>query len=128
MEAKVKSEHRWSNVTAFGGIEFVKSEYRKVPAGCEKEAQAHPFLEIKGKEVAQVEEPVIAEPAAEVLEVIPLEGAEQLPEVSEAEKVGMVPVKKVEKKAAKHEKTPEENAAWAAKMAQARADKKAKGG
>lgn len=82
MEAKVKSEYRWNIVTAFGGIEFVKSEFRKVPAGFEKEAQAHPCLEINDGSMAE----------------------------------------------AKQEKTPEEKAAWAAKMVKARADKKAKGG
>ena len=99
MEAKVRSEHRWRNVTAFGGIEFVKSEYRPVPAGLEKEAQAHPFLEIKTSVTVtnnlvndvQVEEPVTAEPV----------------KVLTAE---------------------EKKAAWAAKMVKARADKKAKGG
>ena len=82
MEAKVKSNHRWGTVTAFGGLEFVKSEFRKVPAGLEQEAQAHPFLEIN--------DGAVSEP--------------------------------------KQEKTPEEKAAWAAKMVKARADKKAKGG
>ena len=77
MDARVKQDHRWKSVTAFSGVEFVKAEYREVPKGFEKEAQAHPFLEI-----------------------------------------GTV----------KAEKTQEEKAAWAAKMVQARADKKAKKG
>lgn len=53
MDAKVKSSYRWSTVTALGGLEFVKSEYRRVPAGFEKEAQAHPFLEIGGGSVIE---------------------------------------------------------------------------
>ena len=60
MEARVKSEHRWRNVIAFGGIEFIKAEYRLVPAGFEKEAQAHPFLEVKGS---------VEEPGEELVEV-----------------------------------------------------------
>lgn len=47
MKAKVKQDYRWDNLRAFSGSEFVKYEYRTVPAGCEKEAQAHPALEIE---------------------------------------------------------------------------------
>jgi len=47
MFAKVIDSHRWKTVTAFGSQEFVKNEWRAVPKGSEKEAKAHPFLEIK---------------------------------------------------------------------------------
>jgi hypothetical protein len=47
MNAKLKSDYRWNTIRAFGGSEFVKSEFRPVPAGQEVEAKAHPYLEIE---------------------------------------------------------------------------------
>ena len=62
MKAKVKQDYRWDNLRAFSGSEFVKYEYRPVPVGCEKEAKAHPALEIEAeivviKEVKPPEHP-----------------------------------------------------------------------
>lgn len=45
MQAKVKADYRWPAVVAFGGHEYVKTEFRPVPAGCEAEAQRHPYIE-----------------------------------------------------------------------------------
>jgi hypothetical protein len=47
MQARVKQDFRWKTLIALGGVEFVKNEWRTVPPGKEKEAQAHPFLEIE---------------------------------------------------------------------------------
>jgi hypothetical protein len=47
MEARVKSSHRWNTVIAFSGSEFVKGEWRQVPAGLEDAAQAPPFLDTR---------------------------------------------------------------------------------
>lgn len=57
MEAKVKQESRWGSITAFSGCEFVKSEWRAVPAGCEAEAMRNEYLETREKpvEVAPIE-------------------------------------------------------------------------
>ena len=54
MEAKVKQEHPWKEVTAFAGREYVKSEWRPVPAGKESAALVHPFLETRGNQKAAV--------------------------------------------------------------------------
>ena len=58
MKAKVKNDCNLKVVTAFAGVEYVKYEYRPVPASAENEALRHPFLEIETA-VAQ-EEPVTA--------------------------------------------------------------------
>lgn len=69
MQAKVKNDYRWKTVVAFGGIEYVKNEWRPVPAGLEHNAQAHPFLDVNDvpAESAPVEPvkdaPVEAEPS-----------------------------------------------------------------
>jgi len=47
MLAKVRSDCRWSTVTAFAGREYVKREWRRVPDGCEEEAQRHSMLDAK---------------------------------------------------------------------------------
>ena len=47
-------------VTAFGGFEFVKYEWRDVPVGFEIQAEQHPYLETETE----------AEPAAVVAEPI----------------------------------------------------------
>lgn len=51
MQAKVKDSHRWKTVVAFSGHEFVKGEWRSVPAGFEKDASEHPMLEVMDKDV-----------------------------------------------------------------------------
>lgn len=60
MNARVKQDYRWNAVTAFSGFEFVKGEYRLVPAGAEAEAIAHDALEIEVIESAptEVKEPI----------------------------------------------------------------------
>lgn len=82
MNARVKSDHRWKSVTALSGVEFVKSEYREIPSGFEKEAQAHPFLEIEGViEVAETVEVIdeIVEPVEiEIVETIEIDTVEQV--------------------------------------------------
>ena len=72
MNARVKKEYRWSTLTAFSGHIFCKTEYRPIPKGFEKDAQAHPGLEIqfgmKPKEpVEMVEVPGVEIPEAEEL-------------------------------------------------------------
>jgi hypothetical protein len=47
MQARVKPDHRYAVLIAFTGREFVKSEWRPVPVGMEREAQQHPWLETK---------------------------------------------------------------------------------
>ena len=55
MEAMVRADARWSNITACGGREFIKSEWRGVPPGMEAEAQRNEYLAVR--------EPDAAEPA-----------------------------------------------------------------
>lgn len=45
MLARVKSDYRWQTVRAFAGLEYVKNEYRAVPAEYEEVAKLHPALE-----------------------------------------------------------------------------------
>lgn len=44
-------------VVAFGGVK-IDRDFVDVPAGCEAEAERHPFLEIEKVEDAQPEKPV----------------------------------------------------------------------
>lgn len=60
MKAKSK---RFSSVTAFSGLEFVRYEWRDVPIGFEDEAQRNPFLELQ--EDAPVEPETTPEPTPE---------------------------------------------------------------
>jgi len=54
MEARVSQSSRYGNITAFSGREYVKYEWRTVPAGFEEEAEKNPYLEIKpDKELAE---------------------------------------------------------------------------
>lgn len=45
MLARVRDDCPWSVVTAFGGEHYGRDEWRKVPAGAEAEAGAHPLLD-----------------------------------------------------------------------------------
>ena len=47
MQARVRSDYRFSVVTAFTGREFIKGEWRLVPAGCEDEAIHHIALDVQ---------------------------------------------------------------------------------
>jgi hypothetical protein len=47
MQARVKADARWAVMTACGGREFVKSEWRAVPTGAEAEAARMAFLEVR---------------------------------------------------------------------------------
>lgn len=50
MKAKVKKSARFPLITSCAGKEFVRYEYREVPAGFEQEAENNPFLDVeKGK-------------------------------------------------------------------------------
>jgi hypothetical protein len=59
MEARVKADGRLNVVTAFGGREFTKGEWRPVPDGFEAAAEAHPLLQVTSEAVLPVvsEEP-----------------------------------------------------------------------
>ncbi len=46
VQARVKPDSRWGRVTC-GGVEFVKGQWREVPAGTEAEAARSPFLELE---------------------------------------------------------------------------------
>ena len=58
---KAKSNYPAGPVVAFGGFEYVGSEWRDVPVGFENQAAQHPYLEIEQVEPEPVPEPV--EPA-----------------------------------------------------------------
>lgn len=69
MLARVKDDCKTSPVTAFGGREYIHSEWRGVPGGCELEAITHPFLDIltEAERAPEAEAPADAlpEPVAE---------------------------------------------------------------
>ena len=57
MQARVVKSSRYGIITAFNGIEFVKHEWRRVPAQFEESARTHDLLEVREgkaeKEVVQ---------------------------------------------------------------------------
>lgn len=57
MQARVKKDSRYGSITAFSGLEFVKTEWRPVPVGKEKEAERNPYLELDRPEPEAVKEP-----------------------------------------------------------------------
>jgi hypothetical protein len=67
MHVRVKKDSKVLAVTAFGGFQYIRAEWREVPPGSEEEAQKHPYLEIEPK--AKIEVPV--EMKAAVPEVAP---------------------------------------------------------
>jgi hypothetical protein len=87
MEARVKPDYRWKNITAFSGREYVKSEFRLVPQDCEAQARANGSLEVRENveqpqpEIVTVEVPVEAE--APIEEVPPTESLRETPYVRE---------------------------------------------
>ncbi len=80
MEATVKAGCPWKIVRALDGNEYVKGEWRRVPAGREAEAGKHPYLDVR--EAAPIEAsagpdprtrgPGELEPAAEQPEGFPV--------------------------------------------------------
>lgn len=64
MQARIKADCKWAVVTAFGGAEFVRYEWRAVPAGSEGEAEGHPYLDA----LAEIDElPVVPDVPLEEL-------------------------------------------------------------
>ena len=53
--------NRFSSVTAFGGLEYVRYEWRDVPKGLEQQARGNPFLELQ-EDIAEPE-PVVFAPS-----------------------------------------------------------------
>lgn len=64
MQAQVKANSPWRTINACAGAEFIKSQWRDVPAGRESEAQNNPFLETR--DVL----PVVEVPPAPVVEPV----------------------------------------------------------
>jgi len=78
LQAKVKPEYRFGNsLQAFSRHEFIKSEWRDVPAGFEEQARAHEWLETRDRPQAEpeVEEAPVS---AETLEEESLPTSERL--------------------------------------------------
>lgn len=66
MRARVREDSRIKTVVAFGGQQYIRGEWRQVPAACEIEALTNPYLEIEPpEEKAQPEEEPEAKPKAQ---------------------------------------------------------------
>ncbi len=66
-EAKVKDDYRAGPVLAFSGHEYIRNEWRPVPLGSEKEAQAHALLDVRLAEPRKAgtpSQPAVQTPAA----------------------------------------------------------------
>jgi hypothetical protein len=51
LEAMVNGKTRHASVIAFSGEEYVRYEWRRVPAGFEEKAEAHPHLDVRPRMV-----------------------------------------------------------------------------
>ena len=54
LEAKVKDSYNMGPVMAFSGREYVRSEWRAVPAGFEPAAIVHPLLDVREKDGEEI--------------------------------------------------------------------------
>lgn len=73
MEARVKQDNRYKVVTAFSGREYVKYEWRSVPAEYLVDAARHPYLELREPAVEELQisvAPVAIEAKAEEAEQV----------------------------------------------------------
>lgn len=78
-EAKVKDSYRIPSVTALGGWEFTKHDWRLVPEGQADAAEAHPHLDVRevsdegdeGDETAAIETEAKAADEPQAAEDIP---------------------------------------------------------
>jgi hypothetical protein len=77
LEAIVNDKTRYGTVNAFSGMEYVRYEYRPVPAGFEDQARKHPYLTVRPRSKNALAEMVQPAPAQnpEAPEVIPAGGA-----------------------------------------------------
>lgn len=77
LEAMVNDKTRHSTVNAFSGHEYVRYEWRAVPAGFEAQAQAHPYLSVRARSgtAPQSAAAVIENETPDALEILPMGGA-----------------------------------------------------
>jgi hypothetical protein len=69
MQAKIKQTSRYGMASLFSGVEFVKREWRTVPAGFEEQARENPLLEIReGKAEKEIVAKQIAEKVKPVMQ------------------------------------------------------------
>lgn len=54
-EAMVNEKTRHGTVIAFSGYEYVRYEWRRVPAGFEEQAEKHPHLDVRVRNVTEEE-------------------------------------------------------------------------
>jgi hypothetical protein len=57
MEARLRNTYRWPSAVLLQGREFVKEEFRPVPAGFEEEAGRYSFLELRSAGEEEALEP-----------------------------------------------------------------------
>jgi hypothetical protein len=68
MQAKIKQSSRYGTASLFSGVEFVKHEWRPVPAQYEDQARGHDLLEIReGKAEKEVIAKQVVEQAKPVM-------------------------------------------------------------
>lgn len=65
LEAKLKDSYYMNSIQLFSGREYVKGEWRPVPAGKEEQAQENDNLELRDSESAEVHVEELTEPKVE---------------------------------------------------------------
>jgi hypothetical protein len=78
MLARVRQDYAAGAVMAFSGREYVRSEWREVPAGFEEQAKNHELLEVQPS-LDEIRIPGLGTPAPEEILAVTVETAETPP-------------------------------------------------
>ena len=86
LEAKVKDSYNMGPIVAFSGYEYIRNEWRLVPAGFEPAAIVHPMLDVRDAETEKEIRVTAQDKLAEMIEhPVSVETPEEPVEVKEEE-------------------------------------------
>lgn len=71
LEARLKDNYRWASIVALDGQEYIKTEWRPVPAVREDEAEQHPALELRERPEVEIVVPDASADAAPSSDLAP---------------------------------------------------------
>ena len=100
MEAKLKNSYRWATVQLLNGTEFVKNEWRRVPAGLERAAKEEEYLDLRESRAdkARAKAEIAEAPEETIQEEVPVDNPDETvteQEIHESEEIVDSPVEPV---------------------------------